>query len=92
MQVIKNEGAAVSMTDGVQHTEEDLSMLESFQERNKELQENLFEISMIEGNDTATKFYTGLGCLTGVFFFIFSCSLHRLLFQAAFFLTMMSCS
>ena len=63
MEVIKNEGTQtdVSMTDAAQQTEEDLpSMLESFQESNKKLKEKSFGISMIEGNDTATKFYTGL--------------------------------
>ena len=35
-------------------------MLESLQETNKKLKEKSFGISKIEGNDTATKFYTGL--------------------------------
>lgn len=52
IEVIKDEGTqrdAVSRTDVAQQTEEDLpSMLESFQERNKELQEKLLGISKIE--------------------------------------------
>ena len=52
---------AVNMIDCSQQTEKDLpGMVESLQKKNKEMQETIFGISMIEGNDNATKFFTGL--------------------------------
>ena len=49
------------MIDCSQQTEKDLpGMVESLQKKNKEMQETIFGISMIEGNDNATKFFTGL--------------------------------
>ena len=64
MEVMKEQGTqseAVNMIDCSQQTEQDLSgMVESLQKKNKEMQERMFGISMIEGNDNATKFFTGL--------------------------------
>ena len=61
-------------------------MVESLQKKNKELQKRMFGISVIEGNDRDTKFFTGLPNGN-----TFSCSSHHLLL---FMLlpSMMSCS
>ena len=64
MEVMKEQGTqneAVNMIDCSQQTKQDLpGMVESHQKKNKELQERMFGISMIEGNNNATKFFTGL--------------------------------
>ena len=63
-EIIKDEETqteAVSTVDCAQQTEENLpGMLEALQKTNKKLQKKIFGVGMIEGNDNATKFYTGL--------------------------------
>ena len=63
-EIIKDEETqteAVSTVDCAQQTEENLpGMLQALQKTNKKLQKKIFGDGMIEENDNATKFYTGL--------------------------------
>ena len=45
-------------------------MVESLQKKNKELQKRMFGISVIEGNDSDTKFFTGFAQQEHLFMFL----------------------
>ena len=70
---IKDQGTQteVSVTNTSQQTEEDLvNKAEALQMENKILRQNAFGVAVIQGNDKATQFYTGL-TKYGVFLHLF---------------------